>query len=110
MISTKDKRHNRRIQYVKPIRIAWEENGEPRFAYAKCIEISENGVRIELPYQVRAGSTILLREDSLGLTTSATVKHLIRKGGKCFLGLHLRQGILAKTIALLDGPPENCPV
>jgi hypothetical protein len=110
MISTKEKRHYRRIHCVKPIRISWEEKGEPRFVYAKCIEISENGLRIELPYQVRAGSTILLREDSLGLATSATVKHLIRKGGKCMLGLHLRQSILAKTIALLDCPPESCPV
>jgi hypothetical protein len=110
MISTKDKRHNRRIHCVKPIRVSWEENGEPRFVYAKCIEISENGVRIELPYPVRTGSRILLREDSLGLATSATVKHLIRKGGKCMLGLHLREGIRARTIALLEGPSEICAV
>jgi hypothetical protein len=59
-------------------------------------------VRIELPYPVHIGASILLREDSMKLATSATVKHLIRKGGKCLLGLNLRQGILAKTIAQLE--------
>lgn len=102
MIARKDKRRHRRICYVNPIRVSWEENGEPRFAFAKCIEISENGVRIELPYPVRIGASILLREDGMKLATSATVKHLIRRGGKCLLGLNLRQGILAKTIAQLE--------
>jgi hypothetical protein len=110
MISTKDKRRKHRIDYLQSIRVSWEERGEPRFVFAKCIEISETGLRIELAYPIRTGASILLREDSIGLATSATVKHMIRRGGKCLLGLQLRQGILARTIAQLECAAGLCLV
>jgi hypothetical protein len=98
-------RRNRRIPYIGPIRISWEENGQPRFSLTKCIDISETGLRIESPQPVRPGATIQLAAERIKLSGAATVKHSVRHGSKYLLGIQLTQAMLGDKITRLEGPP-----
>jgi hypothetical protein len=101
----KDIRRHRRIPYLGPIRISWEEQGQPRFAMARCIDISEAGLRIESPAPIRAGASIQLGAERIKLTGSATVKNVVRNGSKYLVGLQLTRAMLGSTIEELDGGP-----
>jgi hypothetical protein len=102
-----DIRRHHRISYAGPIRVSWEERGEPRFAMAKCIDISADGLRIEVPQAiVPAGASIQLAAERIKLAGAATVKHSIRRGARCTLGIQLAHAMLGSTIAALQGLPE----
>jgi hypothetical protein len=104
MSAGKDIRRQRRIAYVGPIRISWEDQGQPRFALARCIDISETGVRIEAPQPVRIGATIQLAAERIHLAGSATVKNVVRNGSKYLLGVQLNRGMPGQTIAEIENP------
>jgi hypothetical protein len=98
-------RRHRRIPYLGPIRISWEEHGQPRFTLAKCVDISETGLRIESPHPVRAGTTIQLAAERIQLSGAATVKHTIRIGSKYLLGIQLTRAMIGDKITQLEGRP-----
>lgn len=101
----KNRRRHRRIPCINPVRISWEEQGQPRFAITKCIDISQNGLRMESPYPVRPGTALLLAAERIKLRGSATVKNVVRNGSKYLLGLELTQAILNETLAAIEGKP-----
>lgn len=105
MSAGKNIRRHQRISYINPVRISWEEHGQSHFAMAKCIDISEAGLRIESPYPIRPGTTIQLGAERLRLAGAAAVKHTVRFGGKYLLGVELSQSILREKIAGLEGRP-----
>ena len=99
---TNDARRHRRVSWIGPVRLSWENSrGESRFAHAKCIDVSENGMRIECPVPVESGTRILLNAERIKLSGAATVKHLTRYGGKYIVGVELAQSAAEKTIAAL---------
>jgi len=105
MPAEKNRRRYRRIPWINPVRISWEERDQPRFALAKCINISEFGIRLESPCPVQPGTRIMLASERIKLTGSATVRHMVRHGSKYLLGLQLTSAILGKTIAELESQP-----
>lgn len=105
MSAKKNIRRHPRIPYVNPVRISWEEHGQQCYGLAKCIDLSETGMRLESQQAVTAGMRILLRSERLQYSGSATVKHVLRRGGKYFVGLYLSQPMLDKTMAQIEGRP-----
>jgi hypothetical protein len=105
MITSKNNRRHRRIPYVGPLRISWEEQGQQCFAQARCIDISEDGMRIEVARPVRPGTCILLSAERLKLSGAASVKHMDRSGGKYLLGLNLTQAMAPGKLAELERRP-----
>jgi hypothetical protein len=105
MSTGKGIRRQKRIAYVGPIRISWEDQGQPRFALAKCLDISEAGVRIEAPQPVRIGSTIQLAAERIKLAGSATVKNVVRNGSKYLLGVQLNRAMLGQAITEIESRP-----
>lgn len=105
MSDDKNLRRHRRIPYFGPIRISWEERGQPRFAMARCVDISDSGLRIESPVPVPSGAVIQLGAERIKLAGAAAVKHVVRNGSKFLLGVQLTQLMLNKTIAELEGRP-----
>jgi hypothetical protein len=101
----KNRRRHRRISWINPVRISWEELGEPRYALTKCLDISETGLRIESPRPMRAGSTVLIASERIRFTGSAIVRNMVRNGSKYLVGLQFTKAILGDTIAKLEGPP-----
>ena len=105
MITSKNNRRTRRIPYVGPMRISWEEQGQQCFAQARCIDISEDGMRVEVARPVRPGTRILLSAERLKLSGAACVKHMDRSGGKYLLGLQLSQVLAPGRLEEFEGRP-----
>lgn len=110
MTTSKDIRRNSRILYQGPIRMSWEERGQPFFAMAKCLDVSAGGLRIESPQPVPHGTAVQLNAERIKLAGTATVKHVVRRGAKYLLGLQLSQVVLFQTIAAINGlAPAETP-
>jgi hypothetical protein len=96
----KENRQHQRVPYFGSARISWvDEQGIARFAHAKCINVSEGGLRIEMGEPIPLRSQISLRADQIGIGGSATVRNISWRGCKYILGVNLSQtqatGILA---------------
>ena len=64
----------------------------------KCLDVSEEGIRVEVPEPIPARTNVMLRAEQMNLTGSAIVKHVERQGLSYFLGLELSQALLARTL------------
>jgi hypothetical protein len=110
MITAKNHRVHRRIPYLGPMRISWEDHYEPCFATAKSIDLSEGGMRVELRQPVPRGARILVAAECFKLSGSALVQRVERYGGRYLLGLQFTQAIPADKIAALeDCQAVACP-
>ncbi len=101
-MSKKDKRQHHRVQYFGPAHISWDdEQGITRFAHAKCVNVSEGGLRIEVGEPIPVRSQISLRADRIGFSGSATVRNIAWRGCKYVLGVNLSQIQPTEALALL---------
>jgi hypothetical protein len=97
---TKEARRHRRLPLAGLVRLTWEDvRGEIRFTQAKCIDISEGGLRVEALSMIPAGSRVSLNAEPIKLSGGATAKHVMRYGGKYTVGLELSQAAGEKTLA-----------
>jgi len=49
MLPKRENRRHQRVSYVGAVRISWEDaRGLPKYAKAKCLDVSAEGMRIEL--------------------------------------------------------------
>src|ERR1035438_2973321 len=84
----KEIRRHPRIPYFGRVRISWQDSqGCPRYMTGKCLDVSEAGIRVEVPEPIPARTNVMLRAEQLNLTGSAIVKHVARQGLNYFLGL-----------------------
>ena len=105
----KDIRRRRRIPISGLVRLAWVDGqGNAKYAQGNCLDVSESGLRVEVPASIPVGTNLSLSAERIKLKGSATVKHLVRRGSKFVVGLELSQilgepQILGelKTLALL---------
>jgi hypothetical protein len=105
MSSMKEGRRHHRIPYTGPIRLSWvDASGNPAFTMAKCIEVSESGIRVEVPVNIPARTILQLNAEKIHLAGACTVRHAVRQGAKHFLGLELSQSMTEKAIAALREP------
>jgi hypothetical protein len=103
--STKNARRHHRIPYVGLIQISWEDaSGRSHFAQAKCVDISETGLRVEAPEPIPVSTSVMLRAGRINLAGASRVKHLDRYGSKYILGLELSQALRDKSLALIQEP------
>jgi hypothetical protein len=87
------RRHGR---YAKsaPAHIGWSDrSGEDRFINGRTVDISESGIRIEVPEPIEKQTYITLQCSALGLHGRASVRSCIRKGAKYLLGLEFSAGL-----------------
>jgi|SRR5580698_42855 PilZ domain len=105
MITNKNKRRHRRIPYGAPIRISWEEQFVPSFAIARCVDLSEEGMRIEVSQAIRPGTRIQIAAEQFKFTGSASVRRQDRRGAKYLLGLQLTQAMRPDKVAEIEAQP-----
>lgn len=101
----KNNRRQRRIPYIAPIRLSWEEHGIQRFATARSIDLCENGLRVEAAQPIPAGTRVMLGADRIQLRGAAAVRRMERSGSKYLLGLELTETMPGNVIAGLEGRP-----
>ena len=101
----REARRHHRIPYAGPVRVSWSDaSGTPQFAMGKCIELSESGIRIEVPANIPARTSLLLSAERIKLSGPASVKHVVRSGAKYILGIELSQSMTEKAMAALREP------
>ena len=104
-MAASDGRRHRRVPYIGPIRLSWEdERGQPKFVQAKCVDISESGLRVEVSQSIPVRTCLILRAERINLSGSATVRHSQRYGSKYILGIELSQSLQDKTLAMVREP------
>jgi hypothetical protein len=88
----RDLRRNKRTAYSGAIEVSWvESNGEPRFVRGRCLDLSEDGLRMELPIALPVRTVVTLRFDRIHLAGTASVRYMRRAGMKFVLGFELSQ-------------------
>jgi hypothetical protein len=69
-----------------------------KYAQAKCLDVSEGGLRVEARVPIPRQAYVTLRAEQINLAGSALVRHVARYGSKYILGLQfsaeLRNGTL----------------
>jgi hypothetical protein len=98
-LSKKDIRRHHRLQYLGRVRISWESTRGPKYAAAKCLDVSEGGLRIEAPEPIPVYTSISLYADQINLSGAAIVKHVERRGSKYILGLELSHALRERTLS-----------
>ena len=72
----------------------WKDrDGGDKYANARMLDISELGMRIEVPEPLQERSYVTLRCDKLKLNGRASVRSCLRKGIKYLVGLEFSVGM-----------------
>jgi len=85
-------RKNERQAFTGLIEVSWTDaSGQPMFVRGKCVELSDSGLRMELPVPLPAHITVTLRIASLQLSGPASIRHVRRVGAKYTAGVEMSQ-------------------
>jgi hypothetical protein len=87
-----ESRRHPRFHYRGVVFISWKMfDGQKNFALGRCLDVSEQGLGLELSARIPVGSFVRVRAYRLNLDGSATVRHVTRRPGGYGLGLELSQ-------------------
>jgi len=87
------RRHTRSAKSA-PVQVGWKDRqGADNVIRGTIIDVSESGIRIELPEPLDKQTYVTLQSPSLGLHGSASVRTCTRKGVKYVVGLELSAGL-----------------
>lgn len=94
MASDRDIRRYRRKTISTRAQVTWQDHlGNDKFANARCFDISESGLRLEVPEALPVHAQITLRSSDLRLHGRASVKHCSKQGTKYILGVEFVGGL-----------------
>jgi hypothetical protein len=98
------------MPYRAPVSVFWDDDqGSTKYVHVKFLDISEGGMRIEVPEPIPIGAHISLRAERMNLVGSAVVKHAVRCGSKYLLGLELSEMLRDQVVALIRDPSAVQP-
>jgi hypothetical protein len=104
-MASKDTRRHRRFPYAGVVRVSWDDGAHgARFARGKCFDVSESGLRVELPVSIPARTIVTLGADGIQVSGAASVKHVERFGAKYLVGLQLNSGVSSKALDSVREP------
>jgi len=97
-VMSKESRGGYRIPCAGPVRLSWDdERGQTQYAVGKCIDISENGLRVEVRESIPLRTRVAFRIEGINESGSGSVRHTTRRNMKVVLGVALSHP-LAKQI------------
>jgi hypothetical protein len=95
-----DSRRHPRATISGQVQLSWTDRvGEQKFAYAKILDVSESGIRVELREALARQAYVSMRADQIGLQGTASVRSCVKKGGKYLAGLEFSGGLKWKPKA-----------
>jgi len=101
---TKDIRLGERRQFELAVQISWHtRSGEARIIKARCLDISDQGARIECEQPIDLRTSVYLQAPSFGLMGNATVRYCRRSGLKHAIGL-----MFNSPVSLADRGRKRC--
>ena len=91
-----------RIPYSGVVFISWKTfEGQRNHVMGRALDVSEQGLAIEVATRIPAGSFIRIRAYGLNLDGSGTVRHVSRRIGRYALGLELSEPLDSNMLAEL---------
>ena len=89
-----DIRRHSRSPRSGPVQLTWKDaNGNAQVSRGRLVDISEAGMRVELPEPLEKLTYLTVRADGLGIHGTASVRSCIRKGLKYVVGLEFSAGL-----------------
>lgn len=103
------------------VRVGWQDRlGQNKSVETRSFDISESGLRFDLPEAVQLRSDVTLRSEKLGLNTRASVRFCTRKGTRYVIGVEfagnfrwrpptdeIRRELEASALLALPEPAEQ---
>jgi PilZ domain len=87
-------RRHARADESSPVQIIWQDrSGGDRFINARTLNISPNGMRVEVSEPIDKQTYVTLKCEALSLHGRASVRTCTRKGTKYVLGLEFSAGL-----------------
>ena len=87
------RRHNR-TQAQSIVQLVWKDQlGNEKFTKARTLDVSESGLRMEVPERIPERSYVTFRVDDLGLQGTGSVRSCNGKGLKYIVGLEFAVGM-----------------
>jgi len=78
---SRERRRFKRYGLSETVRVSWvDAAGRYRFVNAKCLDVSQTGMRVELPHRLDENCYVNLRMDRYRFNSSAKVRHVSQKG------------------------------
>jgi hypothetical protein len=103
-----DLRRHGRIQAGSIVELVWKDRlGNEKFTKARALDISESGMRVEVPEQISEGSYVTFRADELALHGRGSVKTCRGKGIRYVVGLEFSGGMKWKPKTAKGKPAES---
>ena len=85
---TEDIRAGQRRPFQGVVQVSWQaRSGETKTVRAKCLDLSDQGARIECEPPIEFRTQVYLQAPAYGLMGNATVRYCRRSGMKHFIGL-----------------------
>jgi len=97
-------RRSERLTTEGLVEVTWKDRfGQEKFAKARSLDVSEKGMRIEMPEALERQNYVTIRSNALSLHGTASVRSCTRKGTKYLIGLEFSGGLQWKP---KSKPPE----
>lgn len=81
-------RRDERLALSGTVRLVWQDgSGREKFANGRCLDVSQSGLRMELPEAIPVRSYVTVRADKVGVAAHAAVRHCSAARGKYIVGL-----------------------
>jgi hypothetical protein len=91
-MANRDLRRQQRTPYSGAIEVSWAQpGGDPGFMRGRCLDLSKDGLRMELPVALAVRTVVTLRFDRIQLGGTASVRYMRRAGMKFIVGFELSQ-------------------
>ena len=94
-------RKNDRTVFRGHIVVAWEDPASgSHYATARCVDICDRGVSLQLHQSIPARAYVSFRIDNLKLAGRATVRHCAKRGAYFRIGLEFSGGLVVNMSVL----------
>ena len=76
-----------RFSVCFPISLMWEDAGMVRRIIGRCVDLSPEGIKVEVRDRVKVGTTVLVASNQFGRMGHASVRHVQRHKMQWMTGL-----------------------
>ena len=103
-------RRHSRMNAQCVVQLVWKDQlGNEKFTKARTLDVSESGLRLEVPERIPERSYVSFRVDELGLHGTASVRSCNGKGLKYIVGLEFSVGMKWKPKPVESEPVKSEP-
>jgi hypothetical protein len=106
----KERRQMARFSLDESVTVSWvDPSGAQHREQARCLDVSEGGLRLELLKKIEAGSYVNVKAEKYKLNASAKVRNAVAKGLRYHVGLEFNSAWKWKELARFIGGRGAAP-